>query len=302
MNQIGFKEIAIIGTTACGKTSLAIKIAMQTNSVILSLDSLSVYKEINIASAKPTINDMSGILHFGIDEIMPNEISNVMNFMDYYKKAKNYAKKNNRNLILVGGTGFYLKSIINGLSTMPTISLQDKDFINEKLKNLQEAYEFMYNLDSHYMSKIKSNDRYRIEKALTIYKSSCLTPTEYFQKNTRNAINNNIKIFQLEESKEILNQNIVLRTNNMIKNGLIDEIIYLEKKYTRLPICMGSIGIKETLMYLDGILNKIELKEKIVLNTIRLAKMQRTFNKSQFANKTNINKENIYKYILNYFK
>lgn len=108
------KEIAIIGSTASGKTGLSLEIAQQTNSIILSLDSLSVYKEINIASAKPTKVERGDIVHFGIDVLYPNEKFDVIKFFEEYKKAKEYAIKYNKNLIIVGGTGFYLKALIEG--------------------------------------------------------------------------------------------------------------------------------------------------------------------------------------------
>ena len=86
------KELAIIGTTASGKTALSLEIANKTNSIILSLDSLCVYKEIDIASAKPTKNERGDIVHFGIDEVFPNENFDVIEFMNLYKKAKEFAK------------------------------------------------------------------------------------------------------------------------------------------------------------------------------------------------------------------
>src|SRR5574344_181684 len=89
------KELAIIGTTASGKTALSLEIANKTNSIILSLDSLCVYKEIDIASAKPTKIERGDIVHFGIDEVFPNEKFDVIEFLNLYKNAKKYAKLNN---------------------------------------------------------------------------------------------------------------------------------------------------------------------------------------------------------------
>ena len=88
------KEIAIIGSTASGKTALSLEIANKTNSIILSLDSLCVYKEIEIASAKPTLEERGNIIHFGIDEVFPNEEFDVIKFIELYKKSKEYAIKN----------------------------------------------------------------------------------------------------------------------------------------------------------------------------------------------------------------
>ena len=288
------KEIAIIGSTASGKTALSLEIANKTNSIILSLDSLCVYKEIEIASAKPTLKERGNIIHFGIDEVYPNEEFDVIKFIELYKKAKDYAIRNNKNLIIVGGTGFYLKTLIDGLSKG----------IETKIKldiPQQDAYDLLYEIDKEYMQKIEKNDRYRIEKAYSIYKQTGLSPTSYFEKNPKIALAKDLKIFEILWDKEELKNRISQRTKIMINSGLIDEVIFLEKKYTRSPNCMASIGILETLEYLDGKLSKQELEEKISANTAKLAKRQNTFNKGQFLDKTSNIIENLNSDIIKYF-
>lgn len=272
------KQIAIIGTTASGKTALALEIALKRNAIILSLDSLSVYKEIDIASAKPTKEERGEIVHFGIDEVYPNETFDVLEFIECYNKAKTYALENEKNLIIVGGTGFYLKTLIEGISLGITT--------HEPLDiSVVEAYEKLYALDETYMQKIERNDKYRIEKAYNIYKQTGLSPSVYFLKYPKKPFVENLPIFEITWDVEALRKRIVLRTQQMIQQGLIDEVIFLEKKYSRLPNCMSSIGIIETLEYLDGKISRKQLEEKIIINTAQLAKRQRTFNKSQFGNK-----------------
>ena len=288
------KEIAIIGSTASGKTALSLEIANQTNSIILSLDSLCVYKEVEIASAKPSCKERGDIIHFGIDEVYPNEEFDVIKFIELYKKAKDYAISNDKNLIIVGGTGFYLKALIDGLS----------QGIETKVKldiSQQDAYDLLHEIDKEYMQKIEKNDRYRIEKAYSIYKQTGLSPTPYFEKNPKIALAKDLKIFEILWDKEELKNRISQRTKIMINSELIDEVIFLEKKYTRSPNCMASIGILETLEYLDGKLTKQELEEKISANTAKLAKRQNTFNKGQFLDKTSNIIENLNSDIIKYF-
>ena len=272
------KELAIIGTTASGKTALSLEIANKTNSIILSLDSLCVYKEIDIASAKPTKIERGDIVHFGIDEVFPNEKFDVIEFLFFYKNAKEYAEKNMKNLIIVGGTGFYLKALVDGISD----GLKENTNLD---MSLNDTYNLLYSLDKEYMQKIEPNDKYRVEKAYSIYKQSGLTPSEYFLKNPKIALSPNLPIFEILWEKDELINRISLRTKQMIKSGLIDETIYLEKKYTRAPNCMSSIGIVETLEYLDGKIDKKSLEDKIIQNTLKLAKRQNTFNKGQFTNR-----------------
>ena len=272
------KELAIIGTTASGKTALSLEIANKTNSIILSLDSLCVYKEIDIASAKPTKIERGDIVHFGIDEVFPNEKFDVIEFLNLYKNAKEYAERNMKNLIIVGGTGFYLKALVDGISD----GLKENTNLD---MSLNDTYNLLYSLDKEYMQKIEPNDKYRVEKAYSIYKQSGLTPSQYFLKNPKIALSPNLQIFEILWEKDELINRISLRTKQMIKSGLIDETIYLEKKYTRAPNCMSSIGIIETLEYLDGKIDKKSLEDKIIQNTLKLAKRQNTFNKGQFTNR-----------------
>ena len=288
------KEIAIIGSTASGKTALSLEIANKTNSIILSLDSLCVYKEIEIASAKPTLKERGNIIHFGIDEVYPNEEFDVIKFIELYKRTKEYCLLENKNLIIVGGTGFYLKALIEGLS-------QGVDSKTKLDIPIDEAYELLYNLDKEYMQKIERNDRYRIEKAYAIYKQTGLCPTSYFEENPKIPVAKDLKIFEILWEKDELKKRIAKRTKIMIESGLIDEVIFLEKTYTRKPNCMASIGIVETLEYLDGKLTKEELEEKISSNTVKLAKRQNTFNKSQFTNKTSNIIEDLNSDIIKYF-
>ncbi len=280
-----FKQLALIGPTASGKTALSIKIAQMMNAYILSLDSLSIYKEIDIVSAKPTLNEREGIVHFGIDYLYPNENFDVTTFIRLYHEVHRRCLEDKKNLVIVGGTSFYLKMLIEGISELPNISNETDAKTKIYLQDLQKSYTWLHGLDTQYMSKIEPNDPYRIEKALNIYLETGLTPTQYFKQfPPQPTVTEPLPIYQIVIEREKLRERIALRTKIMINDGLIDEICTLEKKYTRAPNCMKSIGIKETLAYLDGIYDKKMLSEKITTNTARLAKRQTTFNNSQFDN------------------
>ncbi len=297
-----FKQIAIIGSTASGKTGLAVEVAQQTNSIILSLDSLSVYKQIDISSAKPTVDEQQGVIHFGIDEVYPNEPFDVIEFIECYKRAKEYALKNAKNLIIVGGSGFYLKAMVDGLSPSVEPNAETIKWVKEQLNELAGAYKLLEDIDKEYAQNIKANDRYRIEKALTIYKQSSLTPSEFFKQNPKQKIIEDIDIFEILWDTDKLRERIALRTKKMLGDGLIDEVLFLEKTYGRGPKPMGSIGIIETLDYLDSKISKQELEEKIFINTARLAKKQRTFNRHQFEAQIKGGLEELPKLILEGFQ
>jgi tRNA dimethylallyltransferase len=282
-----FKQLAIIGSTASGKTSLGIKVAQKIDAYILSLDSLSIYKDINIVSAKPTLKERDGVKHFGIDAIFPDESFDVTTFMALYKEVYHKCLQEGKNLVIVGGTSFYLKMLLEGISELPSISDSTKEETNRHLQDLPKAYALLDSLDPQHMTHIANNDSYRVEKALNIFLETGLVPSEYFRKFPPKAtITEPLPIYQIVWEREVLRERIALRTNIMLSDGLVDEVCMLEKKYGRKPKSMQSIGIKETLAYLDGVYDKKMLIEKISTNTARLAKRQSTFNNSQFEGVT----------------
>lgn len=277
------KQLAILGATASGKTNLALTLANKLDGVILSLDSLSIYREIDIASAKPTKDELSQVKHFGVDVINPDEIFNVTLFFDLYNEAKEYALANNKTLVIVGGTSFYLKAMLTGLSDKPLVCEETKQKVARSLSDLGSTYELIKEIDEEYAQKITSKDTYRMEKWLEIYIETGSVPSEYLKKTLKEPIIKSIPIYELVLDRDELRQKIKLRTKQMLDNGLVAEVVGLEKKYGRLPRCMKAIGIKEVLEYLDGYYTLELMEEKIVTNTSKLAKRQRTFNKTQFT-------------------
>jgi tRNA dimethylallyltransferase len=276
------KQLAIIGPTASGKSDLAIKIALKIDAYILSIDSLSIYKEIDIVSAKPSKEELSAVKHFGIDVLNPDEYFSVDIFIDLYKEVVETCKKNSKNLIIVGGTSFYLKSLMQGLSPLPKITTEVEAEVTDDLKNLEKSYSLLLELDEEYMKKIAKNDSYRIEKALLIYRASNLTPTEWFLQNPPKPIIKEMSVFNIDVDRDTIRERISKRSHKMLEMGLIDEVAYLEHKYTRLPHSMKSIGIVEVLEFLDAKISKEQMIELISIHTAQLAKRQQTFNKTQF--------------------
>jgi tRNA dimethylallyltransferase len=197
-----------------------------------------------------------------------------MKFIEIYKKIQH------KNIIIVGGTSFYLKAMISGISKMPEINEE----IKKEAKKL--TYEDLKKIDPIYADKISPNDTYRIQKGLKIYLATNQPPTVYFKQNPPIPVIENLPIFEIEVDRNTLRERIKLRTKKMFEKGLIDEVSYLEYKYRdrRLP-ALKAIGVKEVLDYFNGVYNLDLLYEKIVTNTARLAKRQQIFNKTQFPNK-----------------
>ncbi|MBA1438635.1 MAG: tRNA (adenosine(37)-N6)-dimethylallyltransferase MiaA [Epsilonproteobacteria bacterium] len=292
------EQLALIGPTASGKSDLAIKIAKKIDAYILSIDSLSIYKEIDIVSAKPSKEELKEVKHFGIDELFVNEYFSVDIFIDLYKQVSVTCNKEGKNLVIVGGTSFYLKSLLDGLSPLPKITEGIQENVTQKLKDLPSCYATLQKIDPDYMQKIAPNDRYRIEKALLIYEASNIAPSKWFTQNPPQPIIKNLPIFNIDVEREVLRKRIETRTKKMYAMGLIDEICFLEAKYTRSPHAMGAIGIVEVLEYLDGKVDKEEMLLRISTHTAQLAKRQQTFNRTQFGDIVSAPLKNLKKIIL----
>ena len=281
-------QLAIIGPTASGKSDLAIELALKHDAYILSIDSLAIYKEADIVSAKPSKEKLTLVPHFGIDELYIDEHFSVDTFLKLYLDVKQKCEADRKNLIIVGGTSFYLKRLLEGLSPTPKISQDVACNVQTMLQDLPAAYSYLERRDPEYMRYIAPNDRYRIEKALLIYEASGKTPSEWFALHPPKPVIEDLDIYEIAVKRDVLRDRIQKRTKKMLASGLIDEVCYLEHKYTREPNPMKAIGIVETLDYLDGRLTKEELKEQIVIHTAQLAKRQQTFNKNQFAKKVSL--------------
>lgn len=288
------KKIALLGTTASGKSDLAHKLAKSVNAVILSLDSMCIYKELNIINAKPDSKMLDEVKYFGINLISVKDDFNVALFFNEYQNALNYAKEHNQNLIITGGTGFYLKALLDGLS--PKI-----DDINHDL-SLDEIYDLMQKIDKN--CKINKNDKYRLNKWYSIYKTTNEIPSEWQKANTNKGMISEITIFDLLWDKDELNKRIVLRTKAMLKMGAISEVLELFKEYKNLK-ALNSIGAKEIIQNHLGLIKDEDLCEMISIHTRQFAKRQRTFNKKFNAKTLQINNttdlENAFFKIKEYF-
>lgn len=295
------KELAIIGPTASGKSDLALQLAQENNAYILSLDSLSIYKEIDIASAKPSKAELAQVKHFGVDVVFPHESFSVATFSRLYQDVKARCLNEDKNLIIVGGSSFYLKSLLDGLSKIPEYSQQTIETVAHMLQDLPNAYATLYHADPTYMASIESSDAYRIEKMLLLHVQTGQTPTRYFEAHPPQPIITKLPIYAIDVAREYLKERISLRTQKMLEMGLIDEIASLEHRYGRAPNALKAIGIIEVFEFLDGRVSKEAMKESIITHTAQLAKRQQTFNRTQFSDAHHANVAKIYQDATRFF-
>ena len=275
------KVIVIVGPTASGKTSLSIELAQKINGEIISCDSMQIYKDMDIGSAKPTKEEMQGIKHYIIDEVLPTERFSVARYKKEAEKAIDEILKKEKVPIIVGGTGLYANSLIYGIE-YDDIKFDEK--YREELMNiaktpegLEKLYEEAKKIDEKAMKKISKNDKKRIIRILEIYKATGKNKTKQEMESKKNGVKYDYKIFGINIERPILYERINKRVDIMIKQGLVEEVKYLIKKYTEFPTAMQAIGYKEIVEYLNNEITIEEAIEKIKQETRRYAKRQITW-------------------------
>lgn len=270
--------IVICGPTASGKTKLGIEVANKINGEIISADSMQIYKDMDIGTAKPTIEERKQAVHHLIDFIEPDKRYSVSDFKkDATNEIKNILKKN-KTPIIVGGTGLYINSLIYNIEYNEIkVDLNYRKKLNE-LDN-ETLYKKAMEIDEEATKKISINDKKRIIRILEIYKSTGKNKTE-LEKESRKEPEFNYKIFVLSMDREILYDRINKRVDKMINDGLIDEVKKLIEKYKQFPTAMQGLGYKEVKYYLDGNYTKEEMIEKVKQETRKYAKRQLTWFRS----------------------
>lgn len=275
------KVIVIVGPTASGKTALSIELAKKIDGEIISCDSMQIYKDMNIGSAKPTIEEMQGIKHYMIDIAEPTERFSVAEYKKRSEEAIEKILQKGKVPIIVGGTGLYANSLIYNIEYNEIIL--DEEYRKNLMKiaeteaGLSTLYEKARIIDPVAMKKISSNDKKRIIRVLEIKHSTGKNKTELELESRKNEVKYEYKVFAINMPREILYDRINKRVDIMIENGLIDEVENIIEKYKEFPTAMQAIGYKEIVMYLKGELTKQEAIEKIKQESRRYAKRQITW-------------------------
>lgn len=274
------KVIVICGPTASGKTALSIKLAQKMNGEIISADSMQIYKDMDIGTAKPSKEEINGIEHYLLDFVSPDKRYSVAEFkIDAEKCIKEILDKG-KTPIIVGGTGLYIDSLIYGIE-YSEIKIDEK-YRNEledraEKEGLEMLYDEAQKIDPIATSKISSNDRKRIIRVLEIYKSTGKTKTEQEIESRKNEVPYDYHVYAINMDREKLYERINYRVNLMIEKGLIEEVKNIIEKYDEFPTAMQGLGYKEVVEYLDGKTSKEEMIEKIKQETRRYAKRQLTW-------------------------
>ncbi len=275
-----YDSIIILGATATGKTKISIELAKSLDTEIINADSMYIYKDLSIGTAKPTCEEMKGIKHHIIDVANPSENFNVINYRDLARVVIDDFKSRKLLPIAVGGTGFYIDSLISNYSYgSATHSEEIRNELEEELQKFGKEY--LYNklksISPISASKLHTNDTVRVIRALEICLQNNLSIISH--ENNQEPILKKPLLIGLTMNREILYDRINLRVDIMLKNGLVDEVRQLYNLGYRPDThqSMRGIGYKEIVEYLEGNISLDMAIDKIKQHTRNYAKRQITW-------------------------
>jgi len=271
----GIPLLVILGPTAVGKSEIAISLAKKIKGEIISADSMQLYQGMNLGTAKPSLLEQKVVSHHLIDLLKPDESFNVF---DYAREAEKVIKEIHQRKkipILVGGSGLYIRAIVDGLFENPKIDSEKKSIAKEKLRNKSTdfLYEELRRVDQKASEKIHPHDRRRIKRALEVFYTTGI-PISVLQRKKPAKPFQPLLIGISRERKELY-QRINERVDEIFAKGFIDEVKTLLKSgYTENLNSMQAIGYQETIVCLKNERSLTETIELIKKNTRRYAKRQ----------------------------
>ena len=289
--------IVLTGPTAVGKTSLSISLAKAVNGEIISADSMQVYKKMDIGSAKIRSEEMQGIPHYLVDVLEPEEEFHIVKFQQMAKKAMEDIYSRGKIPILVGGTGFYIQAVTKDIDF--TEAQQENDYRKElealaEEKGGEHLHEMLRKVDPVSADAIHAHNVKRVIRALEFYNQNGSPISAHNEEQKQHESPYNLAYFVLNMPRELLYERIDLRVDQMMKEGLLEEVTRLkEDGCHRGMVSMQGLGYKEILAFLDGEYPLEEAVRVLKRDTRHFAKRQLTWfrreqeviwvNKDQFS-------------------
>ena len=273
--------IVLTGPTAVGKTELSISLAKKINGSIISADSMQVYKYMDIGSAKITKEEMCGVKHYLVDELMPEEEFNIYRFKEMALKALEEIYAEGKIPIIVGGTGFYIQGLLYDIDFSETAADETyrKEMEDYAGKNGAHAlHELLREVDPESCDAIHENNVKRVIRALEYYHQTGQKISDHNKKEREKQSPYNFAYFVLNDIRKNLYARIDKRVDLMVEKGLVDEVKRLKDMgYTPDMVSMQGLGYKEILWYLDNRCTLNEAVETIKQETRHFAKRQLTW-------------------------
>ena len=274
--------VILTGPTAVGKTELSVRLAKAVGGEIISADSMQIYKYMDIGSAKITKEEMQGVKHYLIDELMPDEEFNIVRFKQMAEKAMEQIYANGHIPIVTGGTGFYIQALLYDIDFTDEDDADDsyrKEL--EKIAAVSGAevlHEMLFKADPESAKAIHPNNIKRVIRALEYYHLTGQKISEHNENERQKESPYNYAYIVLNRNRNVLYERIEQRVDKMLAEGLVDEVMKLKQMgYTRNMVSMQGLGYKEILDYLN---DSITLEEAVYIlkrDTRHFAKRQLTW-------------------------
>lgn len=276
------KVIVVIGPTSVGKTKMGVALAKKLNGEVISGDSMQVYRQMDIGTAKVTIEEMEGVTHHCIDILDPKDQYSVHDFQQTVRKQITEITNRGRVPIIVGGTGLYIKAALYDYTFSEMENNHDE--INKKYKDYtnEQLYAHLKQIDEESAKILHFNNRRRVLRAIEIYEQTGQKKSEMINEQEHICLYDAYFV-GLTLPRELLYERINLRVDLMMKNGLQGEMESLIKQgLTRENQSMQAIGYKEWFDYFEGKCDLNEVSENIKKHSRQYAKRQYTWFKNQF--------------------
>ena len=273
--------IVLTGPTAAGKTHLSIALAKAVNGEIISADSMQVYKYMDIGSAKIRPEEMQGVKHYLVDELLPQEEFHIVKFQQMAKAAMEEIYAKGKIPVLVGGTGFYIQALLYDSTFEDDESdYEYRDYLQgiADTKGAEVLHDMLKEADPESAEAIHANNVKRVIRALEFYKTTGRKISEHNNEQRAKESPYNFCYFVLNDKREILYDRINRRVDIMFDNGLLDEVKHLsDMGLVKDDVAMQGIGYKEVFDYLEGRCDEAGLREMIKQDTRHFAKRQLTW-------------------------
>ena len=294
------KIILISGPTASGKSSFAIKLASKVNGEIINADSMQVYKQLKILSARPDPKKYQKIKHhlYGFHDVKKNFSTG--DWLKLVKEKIFEIQKRKKTPILVGGTGLYFKALTDGLVEIPNISLKLRNQIRGLQKKIgqKKFYEKLLELDPSSKGKINPTDTQRSIRAYEVKKFTKISLHDWFKNTKSNFIESDFFKVYIQYPRQDLINRIYLRTNKMIENGAIKEVkSFVKLKVRKDKTANKAIGVNEIREYLKKQKDLTDTKEKIAIKTRQYAKRQSTWARGNMTSWMKLKPQDINKFL-----
>ncbi len=272
--------ITIVGPTAVGKTDLTLELAEQLNAEVISGDAYQVYKQLNIGTAKPSMDELNRVKHHLIDILEPNDLYSVSIFQDQAKEIIASLKDQNILPILSGGTGLYVQSLLENYNfndVKPDENLRAKLDELYNTKGIEGLRDYAFTLGKEHNIEIQYNDKHRLYRAIEILHHG---DVDSLRNQTKDGVSYKGPVIGLMRDRDKLYERINLRVDMMFDIGLIEEVEQLLKSGVN-PDCQAfkGIGYKEVVEYINGRITLDECRDLIKKNTRHFAKRQITWYK-----------------------